>query len=80
MLTTAQKAQILRRAGVAVPVPRQMMAGTDDSTASHASWTWEELVDVLFARYAIERAVQVLQQTDLEGGQARAAWPPPQRR
>ena len=74
MLTAAQKSQILRRAGIAVPTQLQMMAGMDDPTTAAPSWTWEDLVDVLFARYAIQRAVQVMQQAEYEGGVARAAW------
>ncbi|MGJ7506073.1 hypothetical protein [Variovorax sp. GT1P44] len=78
MLTPAQKAQILRRAGIAVPAQLQMTAGLDDATTSPPSWTWEELVDALFARYAVERASRVLQGAEYESGM-RAAWPPPQR-
>lgn len=77
MLTTAQKAQILRRAGIAVPAQLQMTAGMNDSTAASPAWTWEDLVDALFARYAIERATHVLQLAEHNGGGARAVWPPP---
>jgi len=64
MLTAAQKSQTLRRAGIAVPTHLQMMAAMEGPPTAAPSWTWEDLVDVLFARYAMQRAVQVMQQAE----------------
>jgi hypothetical protein len=65
MLTIPQKAQILRRAGIAVPAQPQMvgqMEGSGSAKTSLHPQTWEEQVEVLFVRHAIERAKQSLQQ------------------
>jgi len=65
MLSIHQKAQILRRAGIAVPVQPQMTGQMENPQSARTHLhpqTWEAQVEALFARYAVERATQSLQQ------------------
>jgi hypothetical protein len=71
MLTLDQKAHILRRAGVAVPVrPEMQMAaqqggiGRPGPCATDPHRSWAEQLEVLYARYALERATRSLQQAE----------------
>lgn len=66
MLSIDQKAHILRRAGVAVPVrpERQMAAQDTDANACEAQRHWVEQVEALHARHALERATHSLHQAE----------------
>jgi hypothetical protein len=71
MLTLDQKAHILRRAGVAVPArPEVQMAAQQEEGETAKSYTpdpgrsWAEQLEVMYARYALERATRSLQQAE----------------
>ncbi|MDM0022660.1 hypothetical protein [Variovorax saccharolyticus] len=69
MLSIDQKAHILRRAGAAVPArpERQMTAQSDgrlEGRGAEPLRAWEEQIERLYARYALERAKRSLRQAE----------------
>lgn len=63
MLTTAHKANILRRAGVAVPPAAMTFLLTQEQRAQ-AMQQWESTIDNLFVEYAAARAAKSLRDAE----------------
>ena len=68
MLTVAQKANILRNAGIAVPPgPDENTAGGENlstSEAAEAAEAWATAVNVVFVTYAAARAAKSLRDAE----------------
>ena len=66
MLTVAQKANILRKAGIPVPdAPEKGPAGGgEESARTEAAEAWERTVNVVFVTYAAARAAKSLRDAE----------------